>query len=159
MGRCGYCIIMVSLIQSRTVWYNALVFWGIYTVMARIGVPWCGVSTANTAWSLMVDGVWTVVTVLYAFRSTPIMTPPDLRLVSEVSLAGVCINLYLERVFLHIDLIWPCLVSVRHMRVGFSLLSKRLCRSRIVECIPLTLNMRPVICGCEYGGMYGCSSK
>jgi hypothetical protein len=45
---------------------------------------------------------------------------------------------------------WLCLVSVRCIMVGFSLEFRMWCRSMIVLCIPLVLNVTACMGGCLY---------
>ena len=46
------------------------------------------------------------------------IVPADLRSVVGSSFGGVCMSLYSFKMSLHMDLMWPCLVSVRLMMVG-----------------------------------------
>jgi len=48
------------------------------------------------------------------------------------------------------DLMWLCLVSVRWMIVVFCLEFRMWCRSIIMLCIPLVLNVTACMAGCLY---------
>ena len=46
------------------------------------------------------------------------------------------------------DLMWLCLVSVRLMIVGLLSVVRMRCRSNMVLCIPLVLNVTAFMAGC-----------
>ena len=48
------------------------------------------------------------------------------------------------------DFMWLCLVFVRWMMVGFCLEFRMCCRSMIMLCIPLVLNVTACMAGCLY---------
>ena len=89
----------------------------------------------------MWGGAGIAVTSLYVSRLTASMVPPDLLFVLGSRVGWVWIRLYSFSASLHIDLMWLCFVYVRWSIVGFFWVFMMACRSRIVLCIPLVLNV------------------
>ena len=109
----------------------------------------------------MWGGVGIAVTSLYVSRLTASMVPHDLLFVVGSRVGWVCISLYSFSASLHIDLMWLCFVSVRWSIVGFFWVFMMVCRSRIVLCIPLVLNVIAFMGGWRYTGVdvVLCSSR
>ena len=93
-------------------------------------------------------GVGIGVTSLYISLHVARMLPTDLRFALGSSFWDVCVRLYSLKASLHMELMWLCLVSLRYSIVLVLELSMR-CRSNMLLCMPLVLNVTAWIAKCR----------
>ena len=94
-------------------------------------------------------GVGMGVTSLYTSLCVARMVSADLRFVVGSSFGDVCVSLQSLKASLHMDSMLLCLVSVRYSIVGLVLELSMRCRSNMVLCMPLVLNITAWIAGCR----------
>ncbi len=88
-----------------------------------------------------------VVASLYVHLLITLNVPFDRRFVMWSSLGDVWLRLYYFNVSFHTVLIWMCFVSVRNSSVDLVGMFYMYCRSRMVLCMPLVLNI--FMAGCR----------
>ena len=82
-------------------------------------------------------GVTSMCTSLHVAR----MVSADLRFVVGSSFGDVCVSLYSLKASFYMNFMWLCLVLVRYSIVGLVLELSMRCRSNMVVCMPLVLNV------------------